>query len=122
MSKFRDMVARFDRKTFLDLNAFGEVRTLVYSGEVFPDVAVVLERPTHKTRLKRVAEYVEGVYRSQLTLRCMMEDIGGELPKEGEKVRISDPSSSTLYYQDYYVKSATCEYGFLTLYLGGNDE
>jgi hypothetical protein len=116
MSGFKDKVARDVKKVFLNLDKFGELRTISYDGETFEDIPVVMSGLKEKDRTQTVSDHVQGLYLVTATLHCAVEDLRGIQPEKGTRIKINDQEGSG-YFREYYIASSVCEMGMLRVEL-----
>lgn len=116
---FKDMVAR-DLALFLNTDEFGETRTIVYDGERYEDIPVVLTSIKEKDRVQLISDHAQGLYVVSMILHCAQKDLGGEHPEKGQKIRIYDEDGT--YYKDFYIGTSGREMGMLRLELEAIDE
>lgn len=117
MSGFKDMIARDIHKVFLNTDEFAEKRTVIYNGETYSDIPVVLESPTQEKRDQLVDDHVQGLRKTTLTMFCALEDLGGKLPGHGDPIQISMREGGK-HFKKYYIQTASCDMGMLCLELG----
>lgn len=113
---FKGMVAKDLRRVFLDTGTFAERRTIRYDGEEYTDIPIVLEGPVHERRTRLTDDHVQGLFLVTATLYCALEDIGGHVPEQGQRLDISSKEGGT-FFRRYYVQSATCDMGMLHIEL-----
>lgn len=122
MSGFKDLVAADICKVFLDLNGFAELRTIIYDGETYQDIPIVLSGAKEQDRRKRVDDHAEGLFMVSAVLHCAAEDLGGKRPKKGSRIRINNEEGGGGFFRDYYVASAANEMGMLRVELEAIDQ
>ncbi len=118
---FKDMVAQDIHRVFLNLAEYGEPRTVIYDGNVYADIPVVLRGIKEDTREQRMDDHVQGLYIATDIMHCSLSDIGGVLPEKGTRIRISDADKPE-YYHEYYVANSTIAMGMVRAELEAYDE
>ena len=93
MSGFKDMVAQDNASVFLNAAEFAELRTVIYDGDTFPDIPIVLSGLKEKERgRRRESDHAQGLYLVTAVLHCRIEDLGGKQPEKGTRMA-SQPES-----------------------------
>lgn len=122
MSSFKDMVASDIHKHFLNPDEFGELRTVIYDGEIYQDIPVVLDEPEEKARRQMEDDHVQGLYLVTDILYCSVDDLGGNLPERDQKLKVNDQEGGGGFYRLYRVVTSTCKNGMLQVGLEAIDE
>lgn len=122
MSAFKDMVARDIHTTFLNVDEFGEKRTVIYDGERYEDIPVVLDEVVQDSRTQMEDDHVQGLYQATDLLFCALSDLGGNRPEKGQKLLINDEEGGDGFFHPYYVAKSTTENGLLKVWLEAIDE
>ena len=96
MSKFKDMVARDNARTFMNLDEFAEKRIVVYDGVTYDGedhagIPVVLSGLKEKDRRQLMSDHIQGLFLVSSVLHCRIQDLGGNQPEKGTRMEISDP-------------------------------
>ena len=122
---FRDMVEADNLRTFLDLEIFGELRTVAFDGEVYSGedekgIPVVISQMKEQDRVTVMSDHEQGLYRVTAVFHCKLADIDGNLPEKGRKFGIYDPDDGFL--REYYVGQSSCDLGMVRLELEAIDE
>lgn len=118
---FKDMVKADIHRTFLNIDEFGEKRTIVYDDESYADVPVVITGVKEKDRRVLVSDHVQGLYLAHCVLHCALSDVGGILPEKGMRIQISKSEGSS-FFQEFRIGTSTLEMGMLRLELEAVDE
>ena len=119
---FKDMLADDIRDVFLNLDEFAEKRTVEYDGERYEDIPVVLSGLKEKDRRQLMSDHVQGLYLVSSVLRCALDDLGGNQPEKGQRIRINDKEGGEGFFREFYVVSSVCELGMLRVELEAIDE
>lgn len=119
---FKDMVTADVKNVFLNLAEFGEPRTILYDGETYEDIPVVLTGRKETSRRKLEGDNAQGIYQAAHVLHCALEDLGGNQPEQGSRIQISDRAGPGAFSRTFYVASSICEMGMLRLDLEAMDE
>lgn len=112
---------------FLNPAEFGELRTIQYDGETYENIPVVLNGNLQQNRFharkdptgQPTQDHMQGIYLASCILHCKLSDLGGNRPKKGAELRISEEDG---FFRDYYVASSNIEMGMLRVELEGMDE
>ena len=119
---FKDSIVADNRKVFLDLDGFGEPRTVVYDGETYTDIPVVLSGLKERDRRALVNDHAQGLYQVTSVLHCAASDLGGRVPEKGARIRINDQPGGGGFFYEYYVAASVNEMGMLRVELEAIDE
>ncbi len=107
--------ARLDvKRVFLNLNEFGERRSVRVDGETYENIPVVLEGPAQEKRGRLSDDHVLGLHEADATLYCALEDLGGRLPKQGSRIEVATREESR-FFKRYYVSAAVAYMGMAQL-------
>ena len=122
---FKEMVEADNLRTFLDVNTFGEFRTVefdgdVYSGEDGKGIPVVISQMKEQDRVTVMSDHEHGLYRVTAVFHCKLDDVGGNIPEKGRRFGIYDPDDRFL--REYYVAQSSCDHGMIRLELEAIDE
>lgn len=119
---FRDMVASDNTNVFLDTNEFADKRTIIYDGETYEDIPIVLSGLKEKDRSQTVNDHAQGLYLVSAVLHCDIDDLGGNQPEKGQRIKINDAEGGGGFFREYYVAQSDCELGMLRVELEAIDE
>lgn len=119
---FKDMLADDNRNIFLNLDEFAEKRTVEYDGERYEDIPVVLSGLKEKDRRQLMSDHIQGLYLVSYVLHCALDDLGGNQPEKGQRIRINDTEGGEGFFREFYVASSVCELGMLRVELEAIDE
>lgn len=123
MSGFKNMVSADNNKVFLNLDEFAEKRTVIYDGETYTDIPVVLSGLKEKDRRQLVvSDHTQGLYLVSSVLHCSLSDLGGNQPEKGQRIKINEQEGGGGFFQEFYVASSVCELGMLRVELEAIDE
>ena len=80
MSKFKDMVARDNARTFMNLDEFAEKRIVVYDGVTYDGedhagIPVVLSGLKEKDRRQLMSDHIQGLFLVSSVLHCRIQDL-----------------------------------------------
>lgn len=118
---FKDMVHADNANVFMNLNEFAETRTVVYDGERYEDIPVVLTGLKEQDRKQGASDHAQGLYLVSKTMHCRASDLGGNQPEKGQRIKISDPNGSS-FFRSFYVAESVCEIGMLRVELEAIEE
>lgn len=116
---FKDMVAADIKAVFLNLDEFGEPRTIIYDGETYRGIPVVLTGRKEAERTQLADDHAQGIYQASHVLFCSLDDLDGNQPEQGTRLRISDEDG---FLRTYYVAASDCEMGMVRAELEVLDE
>lgn len=119
MSDFQDMVASDIQAVFLNTEEFGELRTIVYDGETYKDIPVVLTGRRESERSRLADDHAQGIYQAAHVIHFDRADLGGNQPEQGTRIRIGDGEG---FFRTYYVAASACAMGMVRLELEVLDE
>lgn len=122
MRGFKDMVARDTQAVFLNLDEFAEKRTIKYDGSTYEDIPIVLAGLKEQDRRQLVSDHAQGLYLVSSVLHCAIDDLGGNQPEKGQRIKINDEESGGGFFWEFYVASSVCEMGMLRVELEAIDE
>lgn len=124
MSLFKDMVAADNFTVFLNDSEFAERRTVIYDGETYSDIPIVLSGAKQSERTITVSsgDHGQGLYLVSAVLHCALSDLGGKQPEKGMRIRINDEDGGGGFFREYYVAASDCEMGMLRVELEALDE
>lgn len=123
MSGFKDMVARDNFGVFLNCGEFAEKRTIRYDGVTYQDVPIVLAGLKEKDRrLLVVSDHAQGLFMVSSVLHCALDDLNGNQPEKGQRIKINDREGGGGFFREFYVASSVCEMGMLRVELEAVDE
>lgn len=116
------MAAADIHDVFLNLDEYGERRTIKYDGDIFEDIPVVISGLKEKDRNQTVRDHAQGLYLVTSVLHCAITDLGGKQPEKGQKLKINDREGGGGFFQEFYVAASDCELGMLRVELEAIDE
>ncbi len=119
---FKDNVAADLQGVFLRTYEFAERKDIIYDGEVYRDVPVVLSSTKEQSRNVNTSDHFQKVYRTETVLHCDPRDMDGVIPEQGMRFEIADPMSPGAFRRLFYVRKSGVEMGMLRLELEGLDE
>lgn len=110
MSGFRDAVQDDLHGVFLNLDEFAERHTVIYDGETYEDIPVVITGLHERDRRQLQSDHAQGLYLVSRVMHCALDDLGGNQPEKGCRIRINEREGGS-FFHDYYVASSICEMG-----------
>lgn len=105
MSGFRDAVQDDLHGVFLNLDEFAERHTVIYDGETYEDIPVVITGLHEKDRRQLQSDHAQGLYLVSRVMHCALDDLGGNQPEKGCRIRINEREGGS-FFHDYYVASS----------------
>lgn len=122
MSGFKDMVKADNQNVFLNLDEFAEKRTIIYDGERYEDIPIILRGLKEQDRKQSVNDHAQGLYLVTSVLHCSITDLGGRQPEKGQRIKINDEEGGGGFFSEFYVASSVCEIGMLRIELEAINE
>jgi len=119
---FKDMVAADIHGVFLNPGEFADLRTIVYDGETYQDIPIVLTSLKEQDRRQISSDHAQGLYLVSAVLHCAKTDLGGVLPEKGARIKINDQEGGGGFFREFYIATSGEEMGMLRLELEGIDE
>lgn len=124
---FKDMVAADIYNVFLNLKEYAEPRTVIYDGVTYdgPEhngIPIVLKGIKEEERHQLVSDHVQGLFLVSSVLHCALDDLGGNQPEKGARIKINDEEGGGGFFREFYVASSVCELGMLRVELEAIDE
>jgi len=119
---FKDMVASDIHGVFLNLDEFAEKRTIVYDGETYEDIPIVMSGLKEKDRRQLTSDHVQGLFLVHAVLHCAKSDLDGNQPEKGTRIKINDAEGGGGFFREFYVASSVVEMGMIRCELEGIDE
>lgn len=121
---FKDTVAADNMAVFLNDTEFADRRTVIYDGESYADIPIVLSGTKEKDRSVSAGsgDHGQGLYSATAVLHCALSSLEGNQPEQGMRIRINDEEGDEGFFREYYVVSSDCEMGMLKIGLEAIDE
>ena len=110
MSAFKEIIAEDIHRTFLNIDEFSDMQTIIFKGKT---MTIPVQEDTNEQieREKRMNQNVDGLYVNQKLIYVAASDFGS-LPKQGALI--------TYKGRDYRVLDAADEYGVYSITLEEN--
>ncbi len=122
MSSFKEMLATDNQRVFLNVQEFASLRTVVYEGQSFVDIPVVLSGLREDERRQNAADHAQGLFLVKTLLQCALVDLGGVQPQKGARLKINNQEGGGGFFREFYITEAVCEFGLLRLELEDMNE
>lgn len=122
MSRFKNMALADNDRVFLNLNEYGDKRTVIYDGVTYSDVPIVLSGIKEQDRRQLVSDHVQGLYLVSSILHCSIRSLGGNQPEKGRRIKINDQEGGGGFFHEFYIAASVCELGMLRVELEAMDE
>lgn len=120
---FKDMVEQDIHKVFLNPEELAEPRTVIYDGEQYEDIPIILSGLDEKERNKETqSDHAQGLYSANAVMSCALSDLGGKQPEQRSRIKINDAEGGGGYFTEYYVVRSQCEFGVLKVELEAIEE
>ena len=116
MSSFKDMVAQDNLTVFLNVGEYAEERTVIYDGETYTDIPIVITGLKEQDRSQTVSDHGQGLYLVTSVAHCAISDLGGHQPEKGQRIKISSRKNGA-FFNEFYVAASDCELGMLRIEL-----
>lgn len=121
MSKFKDMVEADNIGVFMNDGEFADKRTVIYDGEVYSDINVVITGLKEQDRVQVASDHAQGLYNVSSIMHLAICDLNGNQPEKGKRIKISDDTNRH-FFREFYIASSVCEIGMLRIELEAIDE
>lgn len=118
MSGFKKMVEADIKKVFINQDEFADLYTIIYDGETYENIPVVLSGIKEKDRQQLVWDHAQGLYLVTTVMHLAASDLNGVIPEKGARLKIIDGN----FFREYYVASSLHNMGMLRVELEGIDE
>jgi len=119
---FKDMVAADIHNVFLNMDEFAERRTVLYDGETYADIPIVLLGLTMENRPQQATDHAQGLYLVSDVLYCAAVDLDGNQPEKGMRIRVNNREGGGGFFREFYVASSSNEMGMFRVELEAMDE
>ena len=127
---FKDMVKADNLNVFMNTLEFADYRTIIYDDGTYDGtelyegkgVPIVLTGLKEQDRNTTQADHARGIYRVNAVLHMRIDDLGGNQPEKGSKIKINDQECGAGFFREFYVAFSDCEMGMLRVELEGIDE
>ena len=118
----KDVIAADVHDVFLNLNEFAEKRTVIYDGNTYSDIPIVLAGIKEKDRRILTNDHAQGLFLVTSVFHCALSDLGGRQPEKGMRIKINDAEGGGGFFREFYVASSIVEMGMIRCELEGIDE
>ncbi|NCE63027.1 hypothetical protein D1159_00170 [Pseudoflavonifractor sp. 524-17] len=121
---FKDCAAVEVEKAFLNPDEHAQVRTVIYDGVTYEDIAVIEIGPKEGKRSSVVQmqhDFGQGLYKRSITLYCAEKDMGGIKPEQNTRLSMNEKRGGTFFHK-FRVAESTTEMGMYRLKLEEVDE
>ena len=122
MSSFKEMLAADNKRVFLNTGEFASLRTIIYDGQSFVNIPVVLSGLREDERQQKAADHAQGLFLVKTLLQCALADLEGRQPQKGARLQINNQEGGGGFFCVFYIKEAVCEFGMLRLELEDMNE
>ena len=122
MSSFKEMLAADNKRVFLNTGEFASLRTIIYDGQSFVNIPVVLSGLREDERQQKAADHAQGLFLVKTLLQCALADLEGRQPQKGARLQINNQEGGGGFFREFYIKEAVCEFGMLRLELEDMNE
>ena len=122
MSSFKEMLAADNKRVFLKTGEFASLRTIIYDGQSFVDIPVVLSGLREDERQQKAADHAQGLFLVKTLLQCALADLEGRQPQKGARLKINNQEGGGGFFREFYITEAVCEFGLLRLELEDMNE
>lgn len=101
----------------VDLDRLNSVGVLLYDGQEYQDIPIVLSDRKEEARRQLQSDHVQGLYRVSAVLYCARSDLGGNQPEQGARLSVNNREGGGGYFRSFYVAASGCEMGMLRVEL-----
>jgi len=116
---FKDVLNDDVINVFLDVDAFAEARNVIYEGETYENVPMVLKGLKQQGRRYKVeGEREPGIFLVTTVVHFAAEALGGVIPEKNTRIKISEGD----FFREFYVVASVNEMGMVRLELEALDE
>jgi hypothetical protein len=124
---FKESVEADIKGVFLDAGEFADLRTVIYDGERYADIPIVLSGLTEAERrpVSMGAGYRDsgqGLFMVSATLHCAASDLGGARPEKGQKIKVNGEEGGGGFFRTFKIATSTIEMGMVRLGLEAIDQ
>lgn len=120
---FKEMVEKDIRNVFLNVNEFAELHTIIYDGETYKEIPVVLTHNKQEERKTFKDDTAYGVYKVTATAYISKSSLNGVIPEKGHEIRIDNQDfPDNPYYTQYRIVTSKCDMGMIRLELEDCDD
>ena len=116
------MLAADNKRVFLNTGEFASLRTIIYDGQSFVNIPVVLSGLREDERQQKAAGHAQGLFLVKTLLQCALADLEGRQPQKGARLQINNQEGGGGFFREFYIKEAVCEFGMLRLELEDMNE
>ena len=116
------MLAADNKRVFLNTGEFASLRTIIYDGQSFVNIPVVLSGLREDERQQKAADHAQGLFLVKTLLQCALADLEGRQPQKGALLQINNQEGGGGFFREFYIKEAVCEFGMLRLELEDMNE
>ncbi|MGN0787121.1 MAG: hypothetical protein ACI4OB_06990 [Christensenellales bacterium] len=118
---FKDMVESDIKGIFLNVDEFGEMRTVTIDNVEYT-IPIVLSGNKTEDRVNDNDDHAQGIYPKRLIAHIALSDLP-VVPKQGRFIGIDDGTAlGEAYYQQYRIVKSDIEMGMIILELEAYDE
>lgn len=111
---FKDMVENDILGVFLNAEELADQRTVIYDGETYTKIPIILKAFKEEDRHQTVQDHGEGIYLVTQVMHCAISSLGGVIPENGMTIQIEDENG---YYDKFTIAQAGTEMGMLRIEL-----
>lgn len=121
---FKEMLDRDISEVFLNTSEFADTHTILYDGNHFSNIPVVLTEIKQKDKLgtpSATAQFgnrTEGLINVTCVMYAALSDLGGVLPEKGTYISVDNGTAlGKVYYDRYLIVTSSLEEGMCVLEL-----
>ena len=120
---FKEMVEADIKGVFLNADEFADMHTVIYDGETFAQIPVVLTKVKESEHPVVATEGVEGIHKVSAVAHLSLSDLKGRVPEQKQMIEIDDGEAvGKVFYRKYRIVTSDVEVGMITLELEMYDE
>lgn len=120
---FKEMVEADIKGVFLNADEFADMHTVIYDGETFAQIPVVLTKVKESEHSVVATEGVEGIHKVSVVAHLSLSDLKGRVPEQKQMIEIDDGEAvGETFFRKYRIVTSDVEVGMITLELEMYDE
>ncbi len=122
---FKELLNNDIKTIFLNPAEFGELHNIIYSGQTYEKIPVVLTDIMQSQRIVTQAsgDHAKGLYTAGIVLYAALSDLDGNVPEQGKIIQIDDGEAlGKPFYKKFTVSSSRLFGGMIEAELEAIDE
>lgn len=120
MTAFKQMLEADNRNVFLNMEEFAEEHTILYDGETYEKIPVLLTKVMERDK---IIQNAEGLHTVSAVLHVALDDMGGIVPEQKQRISIDDGEAlGKAFFMKYKIITSSIAGGMICLELEAVDE